>query len=54
MDASIDTDIVIHLYSSGKEELTFHFFDQLYMHAYLYESEEQIPQEQGKLLAHPG
>lgn len=39
MDASIDTDIVIHLYGSSREELFFHFFDQLYMHAYLYEQE---------------
>ena len=39
MDASIDTDILIHLYGSGKEDLIFHFFDQLYMHAYLFEQE---------------
>ena len=37
MNASIDTDIVIHLYGSGKDELIFHFFFQLYMHIYLYE-----------------
>ncbi len=42
MNASLDTDIVIHLYGSGKEGLIFHFFDQLYMHAYLYEQELKI------------
>ncbi len=42
MDASIDTDIVIHLYGSGKDELLFYFFDQLYMHAYLYEQELRV------------
>ncbi len=42
MDASIDTDIVIHLYSSGKEELIFHFLDHLYMHEYLYEQELKV------------
>lgn len=42
MNASLDTDIVIHLYGSGKEGLIFHFFDQLFMHAYLYEQELKI------------
>ena len=42
MNASLDTDIVIHLYGSGKEGLIFDFFDQLYMHAYLYEQELKI------------
>lgn len=39
MQASIDTDIVIHLYTSGKKDLIFSFFDRLYMHEYLYENE---------------
>ncbi len=39
MNASLDTDVVIHLYGSDKEGLIFHFFDQLYMHEYLYEQE---------------
>ncbi len=39
MNASLDTDKVIHLNGSGKEGLIFDFFDQLYMHAYLYERE---------------
>lgn len=39
MKASLDTDVVIHLYESGKEELIFNFFDQLYMHDYLYQKE---------------
>ena len=39
MDASLDTDVVIHLYGSGKEKIIYHFFDQLYMHAFLYERE---------------
>lgn len=39
MDASIDTDVIIHLYGSGKEKIMYHFFDQLYMHAFLYERE---------------
>ena len=42
MNASIDTDIVIHLYGSGKDELIFHFFDQLYMHVYLFEQELKV------------
>jgi hypothetical protein len=39
MKASLDTDITIHLYSSGKQGLMFTFFDKLYMHIYLYEME---------------
>lgn len=39
MKASIDTDIVIHLYLSNKQGLFFEFFDELYMHEYLYENE---------------
>ncbi|MBS4030252.1 MAG: hypothetical protein KGZ63_02370 [Clostridiales bacterium] len=42
MKASLDTDIVIHLYGSGKEGLIFNYFDQLYMHAYLYERELKL------------
>lgn len=39
MNASLDTDIVIHLYMSGKKGLLFRNFDLLYMHEYLYENE---------------
>lgn len=39
MKASLDTDIVIHLYSSEKKELFFKSFEELYMHEYLYEEE---------------
>ena len=42
MDASIDTDIVIHLYRSGKKELLFSSFDHLYMFKYLKDVELQI------------
>ncbi len=37
MNASIDTDVVIHLYLSNKQALFFEIFDGLYMHEYLYE-----------------
>lgn len=39
MNASLDTDIVIHLYLSDKQGIIFSFFDKLYMHEYLYENE---------------
>lgn len=39
MDASLDTDIVIHLYKSDKRDLLFSFCDSLYMHEYLLENE---------------
>lgn len=39
MDVSLDTDIVIHLYKSNKEELLFTYFNKLYMHEYLLEDE---------------
>lgn len=39
MNASLDTDVVIHLYLSGKQGIIFSFFDKLYMHEYLYEKE---------------
>lgn len=39
MDASLDTDVVIHLYSSGKQELLFSSFDELVMYEYLFEKE---------------
>lgn len=39
MDASLDTDIIIHLYKSGKENLLFSFCDKLYIHEYLLENE---------------
>jgi len=39
MNASLDTDVVIHLYLSDKQELFFGLFDKLYMHEYLYEKE---------------
>ncbi len=39
MKASLDTDIIIHLYKSGKKELLFEFFEELYIHEYLLEKE---------------
>lgn len=39
MDASLDTDIVIHLYKSGKKDLLFSSFEQLLMYEYLKEVE---------------
>ena len=39
MDASLDTDIVIHLYRSGKKALLFSSFEQLFMYEYLKETE---------------
>ena len=39
MNASIDTDVVIHLYLSDRQGLFFKIFDNLYMHEYLYENE---------------
>lgn len=38
MNASLDTDVVIHLYRSGKKELLL-MFDSLYIHEYLSEKE---------------
>jgi len=39
MNASLDTDIVIHLYLSGKRDLLFSIFEKVYMHEYLCEKE---------------
>ena len=39
MDASLDTDIVIHLYKSNKIDLLLSFCDELYMHEYLLNNE---------------
>lgn len=39
MDVSLDTDITIHLYNAGKEELLFRYFDKLYMHEFILEHE---------------
>lgn len=39
MDVSLDTDITIHLYHAGKEELLFKYFDKLYMHEFILEHE---------------
>ena len=41
MDASLDTDIIIHLYKSNKKELLFSSFDKLYIHEYLLRNEIQ-------------
>jgi predicted nucleic acid-binding protein len=38
MDASLDTDVIIHLYRSGKKEL-LSMFDCLYIHEYLVKEE---------------
>ena len=39
MDASLDTDIVIHLYKSGKKELLYSSFEKLYIYDFLFEKE---------------
>lgn len=39
MDASLDTDIVIHLYTSGRKDLLFSSFAELIMYEYLLETE---------------
>jgi hypothetical protein len=39
MRASIDTDVIIHLYSSQKEVLLYKMFDDVYMYEFLYERE---------------
>lgn len=41
MDASLDTDIVIHLYKSGKKELLYSSFHKLYIYDFLLEKEMQ-------------
>lgn len=35
MDVSLDTDITIHLYDAGKEEVLFKYFDKCYMHEFI-------------------
>lgn len=39
MNASLDTDIVIHLYKSGKKDLLFSHFDELFIYEYLFKTE---------------
>lgn len=39
MHVSLDTDITIHLYNAGKEELLFKYFDKLYIHEFILEKE---------------
>lgn len=39
MDASLDTDIVIHLYKSGKKDLLLSSFDKLFIYEYLFMTE---------------
>lgn len=39
MNASLDTDVVIHLYLGNKQGLLFELFDELYMYEFLYERE---------------
>ena len=39
MDVSLDTDITIHLYNAGKEELLFKYFDKIYIHEFILEKE---------------
>lgn len=41
MDTSLDTDIVIHLYKSGKKELLYSSFNKLYIYDFLLEKEMQ-------------
>ena len=39
MEVSLDTDITIHLYNAGKEELLYRYFDKLYIHEFILEHE---------------
>jgi predicted nucleic acid-binding protein len=39
MDASLDTDVIIHLYSCERQNLIFSSFDHLYYYEYLFEQE---------------
>lgn len=39
MEVSLDTDITIHLYDAGKEELLFKYFDKCYIHEFILEHE---------------
>ncbi len=39
MDVSLDTDITVHLYNAGKEDLLFRYFNKLYMHEFILERE---------------
>lgn len=39
MDVSLDTDITIHLFESGKENLLFKYFDRIYIHEFVLERE---------------
>ena len=39
MEVSLDTDITIHLYNAGKEELLNCYFDKLYIHEFILEHE---------------
>ena len=39
MEVSLDTDITIHLYDAGKEELLFKYIDKCYMHEFIIERE---------------
>lgn len=39
MDVSLDTDITIHLYDAGKEELIYKYFDKCYIHEFVLERE---------------
>ena len=39
MDASLDTDVIIHLYSCERQNLIFSSFDHLYIYEYLLERE---------------
>ncbi len=41
MNASLDTDIVIHLYKSRRKDLLFSHFDNLFIYEYLLETEMQ-------------
>lgn len=39
MDVSLDTDITIHLFTAGREDLLYQYFDKLYMHTFILEKE---------------
>lgn len=39
MRASLDTDIIIHLYKAGNKQLVYSLFDEVYAYEYLVEKE---------------
>ena len=42
MKASLDTDVIIHLYQAGKKEMLFSFFEELFVYEYISEEELKV------------